>query len=254
MKKLLLLSALTLGIACGASAQSPGYMGMRFFLKPEFSSTVAFSNPTANNKGGQNPYTGDLKFGLNTRYGIQAGYVLSRRSVVVAEGSYTKTGMLMYASTPSLAFPNGGQDQHTLFYNLGGPELGVGIQTYATNRGSLAPLGPFFAARARFSFLKGEVFDHKIDYSGDNGSVGHGPLGIDPRYTHLALGIEFGTHHIVADHILLGISAEFNLGFRNLFSSASSTSENQDVFIDTASRRMNAHSIFFFKIGAGYLF
>jgi len=250
MKKVLLFSALMLGIAFGASAQSPGYMGRRLFLKPEFSSTVALFNPTADNKGGEDPYNDKLRFGLSTRYGVQAGYVMSRKWVVAVEGSYMKTGMALLAYTPSLASSNG-EDTHNLFYNLGGPELGLSFQSYTLRKGSLAPLGTYAAVRARVSFLKGELFEHKIQY--DEGSaLGHGPLNIDPRHTSLALGMEAGSHHIVADHILLGVSAEFNLAMG--LSSSASASGNQSLFRDTATRRMLAHSFFFFKIGAGYLF
>ena len=251
MKKLLLLSAWTLGIAVVASAQAPGYMGMRFFLKPEFSSTVALLNPTANNQGGQDSGTGKRSFGLNTRYGIQAGYVLSRSRVAVLEVSYVKTGMSLSVSTPSLTSPDN-RDYHSLFYNLSGPELGLGIQAYPNGVGSLAPLGAFWAARTRVSFLSGEVFEHQISYYEGDGSAGHGPLGIAPHYIHFALGLEIGSHHIVADHILLGIGAELNLATGLLTSS--SAIDNQGEFSKAASRRMAFHSFLLFKISAGYLF
>ncbi len=253
MKKVLLISALTLGTIYYTSAQSPGYMGMRFFLKPDFSSIVAVSNPTANNQGGKDTQTEKWRFGLNTRFGIQAGYVLSRSLVAVLEGSHVNTGMWSQASTQSLIYPLG-EDHHTLFYNIGGPEIGMSVQSYRLKRGSLAPLGAFWAARARVSFLSGEVKEHQTYYSGNNASAGHGPLGIDPRHTHVAVGAEFGANQIVADRILIGLSAELNLSVSRWFLAPSGLSYNQSSFIGDAAQRMSAHSLFLIKLGAGYIF
>ncbi len=251
MKKQLLLSGLMLGIALCVSAQTPGYMGMRFFLKPEFSSAVAFFNPTANNRGGgDDPETGKTRFGLNTRYGLQAGYVLSRKWVAALEGSHIKTGMPLQVETASVAFPNK-KDSHELFYNIGGPEFGVSFQSYNLNKGNLAPLGAYVALRARASFLKGEIFEQTTTYYNNASALGHRPLGIDARFTNVNLGIEIGSHHIVADHILLGVGAELNL---SMGLHVTPDTHNQEEFNRVVSNRISRHSLFFFKLSAGYLF
>lgn len=247
MKHQTILCALLLGLASSLHAQAPGYLGKRFFAKPEFSSMYALSKTAeeSNTVGGF----------FNTRYGLQLGYALSRRSAVTVEASYMNTGMSMSAYTPSILI-NGSSDEHYLFYNLGGPEIGISLQTYNPLRGSIAPMGFFTAWRLRMAFLSGDVVEDRISYAGGDASAGHQPLDISPKYNQLTVGLEFGQNIIVADRLALSFSVEFNIApFNlNLDDSNNSSDGNQGIFDFTAAERMRWHSLFMVKVGAGYLF
>jgi len=249
MKHQTFLWALLLGMASGLSAQAPGYLGKRFFVKPEFSSMFALSNPTADYVGSADP------FALNVRYGLQLGYALSRRSALTVEASYMKTGMVMSAYTPSIQ-NNSSSDVHDLLYSLGGPEIGISLQTYNPLRGSIAPMGFFTAWRLRMAFLNGIVQEDRITYANGDASAGTRPLDINPSYNQLTLGVELGQNIVVADRLVLSISAEANIPPFNLSSDNSNydSGDGQSVFDYVAADRMRWHSWFMVKIGAGYLF
>ena len=255
MKHPSFLWVLLLGMAGGMSAQAPGYLGKRFFVKPEFSSMFALSNPTANNAGTDTYGSQGDRLGFNTRYGLQVGYALSRRSAVTLETGYMNTGMVLSATTPSFLY-DGGYDAHYLFYNLGGPEVGISLQTYNPLRGSIAPMGFFTAWRLRMAFLNGYILDKQTTYYNNEASAGHSALGINPAYNQLTVGVELGQNIIVADRIVLSISAEVNIPpFNlNLDESYNYDAGNQGAFDYAASNRMRWHSLFMIKVGAGYLF
>ncbi|MEQ1744695.1 MAG: hypothetical protein ABMA02_04670 [Saprospiraceae bacterium] len=255
MKHTSLLWALLIGLSSGLFAQAPGYLGKRFFVKPEFSSMFALSNPTAGNRGTDTYGGAGDRLGLNTRFGLQIGYALTRRSALTVEASYMNTGMIADAYTPSVQFPDGA-DYHYLFYNLGGPEVGIAYQTYNPLRGSIAPMGFFTAWRLRMAFLSGKVIEDQISYYNGDSSFGPKPLDTDASYNQFTVGVEFGQNIIVADRLVLSISAELNIppfNF-NFEEEGSSGSDNQSYFDYAAAERMRWHSLFMFKIGAGYLF
>lgn len=255
MKHQTFLWVLLLGMAGGLSAQAPGYLGKRFFVKPEFSSMFALSNPTAGNRGVNTYADAGDRLGFNTRFGLQAGYALSRRSALTLEASYMNTGMIATASTPSNLYPDG-FDDHYLFYNLGGPEVGISLQTYNPLRGSIAPMGFFTAWRLRMAFLSGTVKERQVSYYQGDASAGYQEPDINPAYNQLTVGLEFGQNIIIADRLLLSISAEVNIPpFNlNLEEEYDPYGGNQAAFDYAASERMRWHSLLMFKIGAGYLF
>jgi len=255
MKHPIILSALLFGLASNLAAQAPGYLGKRLFVKPEFSSMFAFSNPTASNRGNNTYGEQGNRRGLNTRYGVQLGYTISRQRVVALEANYVNTGMILSAYTPSLIYGNA-TDEHYLFYNLGGPEAGISLQTYNPLRGSIAPMGFYTAWRARMAFLEGKILDKHTSYAQNDASLGHEPLGIRPRYNHLTVGVEFGQHVVLFDRVLLGISAEINVAPLDLKIEEDyygDTDSNQEAFKRAAAKRLRWHSLFMFKIGVGYL-
>ncbi len=244
------------GLNICLSAQAPGYLGKRIFIKPDIAYAPALAHPTAGNRGGNTYGEQGTRLGLNTKYGLQAGYAFSRRGVLAAETNYMATGMSLTTYTPAVRY-EGRMDEHYLFYNLRGPELGLALQTYNPLRGSLAPMGFFTAWRVRMAFLEGAVLDKRTTYFADDAVAGHLPLGIRPHYKHLTLGVEFGQHIILADRIVLSLSAEINASPLQLNLTPSyddSEKDNQTIFKEAAAARMRFHSLIMFKMGAGYLF
>jgi hypothetical protein len=244
------------GLNVCLTAQAPGYLGKRIFIKPDMAYAPAFSNPTASNRGGNTYGEQGYRLGLNTKYGLQAGYAFSRRRVLAVEANYMATGMSLTAYTPSTLY-DGRSDEHYLFYNLRGPEFGIALQTYNPLRGSIAPMGFFTAWRLRMALLDGEILDKRTTYFQSDASTGHLPLGIRPRYNQLTVGFELGQNVIVADKIVLSISAECNIPPLNFNLEPSydfSEKDNQALFEEAAAARMRFHSFILFKIGLGYLF
>lgn len=255
VKPILYTAALVLGISACLSGQNPGYLGKRFFVKPEAAFSPAINNPTANNRGG-NPFGGGgYRLGVNARYGLQAGYAYSRRSVVAAEANYLNAGMTLSASTPSLLTP-AEFDFHELFYNLRGVEYGIAIKRFNPIRGSIAPMGFFTAFRLRTASITGKILDKRTTYFLGDPSIGHRPLGIDARLRQWSIGLELGQHTILANRVLLGISAELNVptGALLVLPFEPGEGEFQSEFDDAANRRLFFHSLCMIKLGVGYLF
>jgi len=254
MKRLICGGLLMLGLNGYLSAQSPGYLGKRFFAKPEIAYTIALSNPTSGNRGGNTYGEQEDRLGFNSRYGLQLGYAFSRRNVVALEGSYMATGMVLTVHTPSVLF-EAQSDEHYLFYNLKGPEFGVVLQIYNPSKGSIAPMGFFTALRLRMAFLKGNILDKRTTYFLNDASAGHRPLGIQASYNQLFAGLEFGQNIIIVDQLVLSASCEINVTPLNLSASFAPSEEgNQGAFENAAAYRMKSHSLIMFKIGLGYLF
>jgi len=254
MKQIICWGILMLGLANCLGAQSSGYLGKRIFIKPDIAYTLALSNPTSSNRGANTYGQQEKRLGLNSRYGVQVGYAFSRRRVAALEGSYMATGMVLTVNTPSALF-EGETDEHYLFYKLSGPEFGIVLQTYNPLKGSIAPMGFFTAWRLRMAFLEGDILDKRTTYFLEDESIGHLPLGIEPRYNQFFFGFEFGQNIIIADLLMLSASCEINITPSNLNSSyAIYGGGNQGLFKTAAAKRMNTHSLLMFKIGLGYLF
>lgn len=260
MKSTLLGIALTFSlISCLQAQKAPGYMGRRLFIRPEIAYAPALLGPTANNRGGADYIYGEqgARFGFNAKYGVQAGYAISRSEVLSLEGSYMATGMIMEASTPSILFQNN-FDQHYLFYQLSGPEIGLAWNTYNINNGSIAPIGSYVTVRARMAFLSGTILDKRTTYYRNNSSAGHLPLGVIPRYRHLSLGAEVGRQMMIGNRMVLSLSMEVNVEpfnlLRLLLLEDYTFETNQQVFHNAAYARMFRHSLVMFKTGVGYLF
>lgn len=259
MKSTLLGIALTFSlISCLHAQKAPGYMGRRLFIRPEIAYAPTLRGPTANNRGGADYTYGEqgTRFGFNTKYGVQAGYVVSRSIAWSLEGSYMATGLVVNANTPSILFQNN-FDLHSLFYKLSGPEIGLAWSMFDILNGGVAPMGTYISLRARMAFLKGEVLDKRTTYYRNNSSAGHLPLGITPTYEHLTLGLELGRQMMIGDRLVLSLSVEGNLAPAQYISfvlGSSSSDTNQGQFNSAARDRMLTHSIVMFKTGVGYLF
>ncbi len=239
------------------NAQTPGYLGKRFYVKPEIGAMIAFQRPTASNQGrGEHYGVSNGSLGFNTEPGLQLGYAVSRRHVLAFKVGYIKTGMLLTAQTPALLYENL-TDSHDLFYHLTGLEYGISWQSYNPLKGGLAPMGFFTAWQLKVAPMKGKIVDKRTSYGSGDASAGHAPLGIDAAFTHWSLGFEFGKHIILFDQLVLSLSTEINfppvlLVFDD--QKFNSQGDNQQRFRQAAFERMSFHSFFLFKFGAGYLF
>jgi hypothetical protein len=257
MRPTLLGIALILSlVSCLYAQKAPGYMGRRLFVRPEIGYNPALSAPTASNRGNNTYGEQGNRLGFNTKYGLQVGYAVSRSAVLSLDGSYLATGLILEASTPSILFPNNA-DEHYLFYKLSGTEIGLAWNVFNVNNGGIAPMGNYATLRARMVFLKGEVLDKRTTYYRNYSSAGHLPLGINPSYGHLALGVELGRQMMIGNRVVFSISVEGNLSpFKYLSILLGNYSEgtNQDDFNYEAWRRMTTHSLVMFKTGLGYLF
>ena len=70
MKKTTLIAGLLLALTSQLHAHAPGYLGKRFFVKPEMAAMLAFQHPTADNRGRGELYgEGNGSIGFNTSPG-----------------------------------------------------------------------------------------------------------------------------------------------------------------------------------------
>ena len=249
-------------------AQAPGYLGKRYYLQADCAGMVS-AGPTANNRGIVN-YFGENGggFALDTRFGLQAGYALSRMQLVSAGVNYLKTGLETQAYTRAVNFPgeNSGRDYHELFYNLNGWTADVAYRRCKTEKGGLAPLGVFRSHHLQPTFLSGEIVDKRTSYQNRSGPAIHGKLGYEPKFIYWSYGWETGQTWVVKDKILLSLAIQINIPlslsrtietldepYYSVDSFESFEAYNLEVFRQEAFSRMFWSSIFNFRVGAGYL-
>jgi hypothetical protein len=255
---------LFLFIAFSASAQAPGYLGKRFFLKANISGSMALAGPTASNQGAEHYGAKGGGFGINWLPAMEVGYAISRRNALTINTGYFVTGMKMLALTPSLSNPNSydaRNDEHELFYQLKGFETGLGLQTFNPIKGAIAPMGIFTRISLNAGFIQGEILDKRTTYAFANTEPGnHYPLGINPKYIHWSGGLELGQHTVIKDRWLISISAELRVPVQTSrweYDGNTYYEEipyNQATFEKQAFKRINRHNLFMFKLGAGLLF
>ena len=64
-------------------SQAPGYLGKRLFISANASAIPVFQGPTAGNGGLGDTYnSASSTYAFSTRFGIEAGYALSRKNAV----------------------------------------------------------------------------------------------------------------------------------------------------------------------------
>jgi hypothetical protein len=247
------------------SAQAPGYLGNQLYIKSEGGFSLS-KGPTANNRGSRHYYgqTGG-GFGLDTRFGLQAGYAYSRMNALTFGLGYQKTGMECEAYSPVVNAVDeyDSYDQHELFYNLKGVSSAVGYQWFRADKGAIAPYGAFGIISLQATFLKGEILDKMTYYNNGNLEHVHAKLGTNPRYTYMSFGLEFGNHSVIKDKLLLSYSLKFNLPL-DVFRLAKILDPpyledyegdyqayNQEVFRQASFERMYRNGFFEFKLGFG---
>ncbi|MCU0348652.1 MAG: hypothetical protein MUC59_17065 [Saprospiraceae bacterium] len=249
------------------SAQAPGYLGKRFYAHANGVFSVS-GGPTANNKG-LDDYYGESGggFGINYHYGLQAGYAISRHQAIVLMGGYLKTGMYTDAQTPTIFDSDFNSDLHELFFNLKGVSTGIGYQWFKTKKGAIAPFGVYGQLHLRGTFVTGEILDKKTTYPFGDFPGQHRPLGIDPKYTIISVGLELGHNAIINDKFVLNYAVQFNwplLQTKYLSGWLTGNSElsyrsfdyeayNQSKFEEGAVWRLAKHELFGVKLGFGLL-
>ncbi len=117
--------AIFLCISGCLNAQIPGYIGKRLFFNAEFQFVPVAYTPTA---------TGSL-FGLHTRYGLGAGYALSRTHTLAAKVQYLETGQFTYLSRTF------GREPDNIFCKFSSVVLDVSYSSCRMSRGDIAPIG-----------------------------------------------------------------------------------------------------------------
>lgn len=247
-------------------AQAPGYLGKRFMLKADLGLTPSLIGPTAANKGLSIVY-GNAKtaFALSYRMGVEASYVVSRKTSIGFEANYFKTGATSTAYTRSTAILSGPSnvDNHSLFYNLTSVTTDVSIKSFKLSKGSIAPLGTYFAYHLSRSFISGEILDRKTEYSRQTTTIRS--IDINKNYAFSSFGLEWGVNTMLTDHVLFDFSSRFNfpLNIVKVFERAEINAPtfplsdypayNQKQFDNMSFRRIATHSLFLVHIGVGYL-
>ncbi len=249
--------------------QVPGYLGKKIFVQADLRVTPTIGQPTASNRGIRNLY-GDAPstIGLNTHWGMRAGYTLSRTGAVVLGVDYLKTGMIANDAVTQTLNPRASTydlDHHYLFYNLKGITADIGYQIYKLKKGAIAPLGAYLSYHLSACFLTGNIVDKRTQYY-DGVTATHARLGIDPHYVDYSVGIEWGKNNIISDRFLLNTAIKLNMPFNILRyvrintqpsydSSANGNYEfyNQTLFDNRVADRMISHSLVMIRLGIGIL-
>ncbi len=268
----LTLLCLLLLASCALHGQSTGYLGYRYYLKADFGSMIS-RGPTANNRGlnGLELYGNNKKgsFAMNTQFGLQAGFALSRADVLLAEFSQLNTGLSTVALTPVVNDPATASqfDTHHLFYNVRSRSVGLGYQHFLLKKGSLAPFGSFISFYLNWNFAAGEIIDKRTFYYNSAAPEVHAKFSFEPKVAYASGGIGIGRNFILADRFLLGFEWRLNFPLRlfylykgniqphpsNRYSRDGAPEYNRKHFENEAFNRLILHNFLYIKIGAGYL-
>lgn len=250
MKKI--YSSLLIGLfALQLSAQVPGYLGKRTYLKVDAAAFPSFG-PSSKNRGINTTYgeKGGV-WGLDYRYGLQAGFAYSR---------YKGLALSVYALKTGLSVETVGFGEDGLFFQLKGKAISLGHQWFHREKGAIAPLGSFFGLHFQGTFLKGEVDKEVTGYTVKN-------LGFEPKRTYLSLGLEYGHTNIIKDRIFLSYAIQINLPVGTIYDIidwvdnsstiytgfGSQAAINQESFRLSAARRMLIHDLVCLRVGFGLL-
>lgn len=244
--------SLLLGLfALQISAQVPGYLGKRVYVKTDFSAFPSFG-PSAKNRGINTTYRDEGgAWGLDYRYGLQAGYAYSRFKGLAFSAYALKTG---------LSVETVGYGEYGLFFQLQGKAISIGHQWFHREKGAIAPLGSFFGLHLQGTFLKGEVDKEITGYNVKN-------LGFEPKRTYLSLGLEYGSSNIIKDRLFLSYGIQINLPLGTIYNIldlvdnsstiytgyGSQAAINRESFRLSAARRMLIHDLICLRVGFGLL-
>jgi hypothetical protein len=262
MKKLLHILFLML-VAAVLSAQAPGYLGKRLYVKADAHLSIS-PGPTVNNRGrtyyfGEEETSGD--FAIDTRFNLHTGFAYSRLNAVTVSIGYLKTGMAAEAYTPVLNPFNQSNtfDSHELFYNLKGIPVAIGHQKFLVKKGAIAPIGAYALVSLQATFLKGDIIDKRTNGSDNGEPIAHTRLGTNPKFTYWSAGFEYGRNTLFKDKLLVNYACFFNLPLQlgkvaDLVEDGDTSDYpkyNQDNFEENAFFRMVLHGYFGFRIGVG---
>ncbi len=254
------------------SAQPPGYLGKRFSISLNTSSSIALKGPDYNNKGNSAYNAEPNGIGFNIAYELNLSYVLQRYASIGLSVSQYNTGATARLLTPALGTEllvippsNIGKDVHDVFMQLKVKSIGLTHQMYKSKKGGLAPFGNQFFYGLKVSSVKGNIRDKHTTYVYDDLSAifGHGPLGTDDAEV---LGFTFlmgwANTQIFFDRVLLKTGLTFGIPisikrikYANDPSSHPDYSSNENLVIyeNEMYKRMQNHELFNVDIGIGYL-
>ncbi len=243
------------------NAQAPGYLGKRLFISANGSAIPAFQGPTASNGGLGDTYNGATNtIAFSTRFGLEAGYALSRKNAVTFTLDYAKTGMRTYMETPYQLNSPDYVDRHYLFYNLNCYTFDLGYQGYKLEKGAIAPMGRYFSFHLFATSASGEIIQKRTEFNNSFNKT-HADLGVNPTYLMGGFGLEWGKNTIIGNSFFINTTLRFNLttgvfktnSLQNGASLGTYQQENQERFDVAAAERLFYHSLFMVKFGIGIL-
>jgi hypothetical protein len=246
-------------------SQAPGYLGKRLFVSANASAIPTLQGPTAGNGGLGDTYNNvSDSYAFSTRFGIEAGYALSRKNAVTFTIDYAKTGLIARLKTPPLSsFGNtNNEDSHYLFYNLNCYTFDLGYQGYKLDRGAIAPMGRYFSFHLFATTASGVIIEKQTTfYNSSFLNQKHADLGVNNTYLMGGFGLEWGKNTIIGNHFFINTTLRFNLttGVFKTNSVQNGTflgtyqQENQERFDVAAAERLFYHSLFMVKFGIGIL-
>jgi hypothetical protein len=223
--------AIFLCISVCAKAQIPGYIGKRLYFDAEFQFMPALYTPTA---------TGSI-FGLHTRYGLGAGYAISRTRTLTAQVQYLQTGMFAdfeKAGTWGTTFDN-------VLCKLSTVALDVSYSRCRASRGDIAPIGRQSAYH--FYFMQASAKDN---LSVSDAPVAASVYKIDPTGAIFGLGYSVTYHKMMNDQLMVKYGWQLNLPLSWGISGAEG---NQATFKNALNLKFAYYNLVQFKIGIALL-
>jgi hypothetical protein len=242
-----------------ATAQIPGYMGKRLVIDAEIQAFPALITPTS---GGDHLWGRGYQegtYGLHSRFGIGAGYVLSRHQMVQAHINYLRTGMNISRSTLR---PNGVQEWHDLFNVVSGLTFDLAYSRTKPTRGHIAPLGKQRAYHVYMTRVNGTNSLY------ENGQPVNSQLfgSIDASHTIYGIGYSVTYNKVLNDQFLLTYGWRINMSSPHLWLGAVQNGNaelygdvadynlaNLNKFKEAAINKFFFYDMMQFKIGFGLL-
>ncbi|MEO1515074.1 MAG: hypothetical protein AAFV95_08670 [Bacteroidota bacterium] len=233
------------------SAQVPGFMGKRLSVELNFQSSIAHDGPTSSNRGTDRFGELSSNLGFNTCWVGKLAYVLTRNLELVADYGYSKTGGPVSLIERDIFSPSPSGRFLDMFYNIRTTHSGLGLRYFATNRGGMAPFGPYAGFGLRWAKTVGEVNREVTSQYGDSPSDNFQ----DGQSANFLFGnLNFGYRHVFGNRILLNTGIDISLPFDELFGiDASFGDTNEDRFRGAALERIAYHSAIMMNIGIGIL-
>lgn len=243
--------AMFLYISTCATAQIPGYMGKRLVIDAEIQTYLALLTPTSSGKHLLSDSEGT--YGLHGRFGLGAGYVLSRHQMVHAHVNYLRTGMnvLRYSLQA-----NGNRTSHDLLNVLSGLTFDLAYSRTRPTNGHIAPLGKQRAYHIYMTRVNG---NHNLY---ENGQLVNNQLfgGMDAKSTIYGIGYSVTYNKVLNDQFLLTYGWRINWSSPHLVFRVTQSYDNEDYklvnlnyFKEAVVDKFLSYDMLQFKIGFGLL-
>jgi hypothetical protein len=260
--------------ALQAQSLVTGYQGRRWYAEANLSAIPTLVGPSYDNFGVQRFQSSEPNiYDLSVRGGFDLYYVTNRYMTFFGGYEYARTGLLMQASSPSFALPDGVQttnnDLHHLFYQMRSHSAQFGAEFY-TDKSLLAPLGAYMRFSLQYNLFFADLRQRKTDFSSYYAGPRIRELGLNNLTTYEITPVfELGTRTVLANRITLSLGVRTHLPIMALskFSFNDEETEpplfsnnnayqihNLQVFEQAARRRMFLHGIFMLQTSVGFLF